>query len=138
MNPAFGLQVTVRKVAGYKESDRFDACFVAVLDINDLAAESASLDPSLIHSTKHVRPIARFSSSGTRMNRKEGIVLIELTGKKHFQFETLQLSYQCRVFLLYFPEGGCLRFELLFLSREANEHIQVIGSLNQRREGLHL
>src|SRR6516164_6274244 len=138
MNPAFGLQVAIRVFTGYEKSDRFDSRLVSLLDINDLAVESAPLDPSLVHSTKHIRPIARLCSPCAGVNREKGVVLIELTRKEHFQLETLQLSYQGRVLLLCFPKGRYLRSKLFFLSCKANKDLQILHSLNECGEGLHL
>src|SRR5262249_32615402 len=68
MHAALGLKVSIRVLAAYQQSDRFDADFFALLNVHGLRLKAASLNPALIHPQQHVGPITRLGAAGTRVN----------------------------------------------------------------------
>ena len=135
MHAALGVQITVGIFAAHEQRDRFDPDFFALLDIDRLRAESAPLDPALIHPQKHVGPIARLRPARAGVNRHEGIRAIILAREKLPQLELLEFLHESRVFRrdFLFRSGarrrvGFLRGELLAALRNRRRPVAVPAS----------
>ena len=94
--------MSVAVLACYQQGHRFDSDFFALLNIHCLRFETAALDPALVHSKQHVRPIARFSSAGSGMNRHKRVGPIVFAGEKLAELELIELMRQTVVFDRHF------------------------------------
>ena len=98
MHATLGLEMSVRILAGHQQSDGFDAYFFALLNVDSLRFETASLDPALVHSQQHIGPIARLGAACARVNCNKRIRAIVFARKKLAQLEFIELMSQAVLF----------------------------------------
>src|SRR3981081_3172591 len=98
MDPSLSLQITVCVLAGNQDRDRTNPRLFTLFDVDDLALEPASFDPTLVHSEQDVSPMTRFGATRSRMNGHISIVLTEFTGKQHLQLDGLEFFQDRFVF----------------------------------------
>ena len=90
VDSALGGQVAEGVFARHPQGHRFDADFVPVLDVDNRNAESAAFRPALIHTQKHVGPIAGLGSSRSGLDAEEGVGCVARPGKEHLQLKLAQ------------------------------------------------
>jgi hypothetical protein len=77
VDAGFGLEIAVGVVAFHRESNALDAGFLARLIFQDLFPIAAAVRPAEIQAQQYLRPVLRFSSTGTRVksyNRISSVV----------------------------------------------------------------
>ncbi len=72
MHAGFGFQVAVGIGAGDFDGNALDAGFFAVLQIENIRAETAAFDPAQVHARQHLRPILRSGAAGAGMDGEDG------------------------------------------------------------------
>ena len=138
MHAPFSLEITIRILTADKRRNGFDAGFVTLLDIDDLATEPILFDPTLVHAEEHICPIAGFCSSSAGMDREESAVFIEFAREEHFELETFQFFQDGIVLMRDLAKRGQLTFGMLFLFRKRSQDIEIVCLLDESRERLHL
>jgi hypothetical protein len=87
MHSALTLQVTERVLAADGEGRTLDPGFLPLQALQKLRLEAALLGPAQIHPQQHLRPVLRLGSTGSRVDRHQGIVSILGAGELQFELE---------------------------------------------------
>src|ERR1700694_2458370 len=82
MHAALGVEITVGVFTAHQQRDRFYSDFFTGLNVYRFRFKTAALDPALIHSQKHVGPIARLRAARAGMDGEKRVRAIVFAGKK--------------------------------------------------------
>ena len=91
VNPMLTLEIAVSVVSFNSQDSTFNACFIAMGNIQCLSVVIMPFRPPQIHSEQHTCPILRFRAASTSVNGKYGIVGIVLAAQNQLTFHLLKL-----------------------------------------------
>src|SRR5471032_1244132 len=126
MHATLSVEISVSVLAAHQQGGGFYSDFFAGLDVDRFRFETAALDPALIHSQKHVCPIARLRSTGAGMDGEKRVRAIVLAGKKLAQLELGQLVREPLMLLRYFAFRFAARVGIAFLSGQLLKRFEVV------------
>ncbi len=90
MDARLGLEQPLGERPGDRERRAFDACVVAGLDVHEVHFEALVLGETLVHTEKHLRPVAGFGASRPCVNSEDGVERVLLLTEHFLEFDLLE------------------------------------------------
>ena len=134
MNPFFAFKIAVGIYPLHLHGYAFNSRLIAVKIIKLCYLIAMLFAISSVHAVKHAGPVLCFGSARARMQCKNCIVCIILTGKQRCKVHLLGIVFQLLKLLLYLRHR---RFIIHFL-RELNKRLHIIGCTVKRLQTVQL
>jgi hypothetical protein len=138
MDSPFGLAIAVSVLSLDEQCRALDSGGFTHEDVLDFHFPAASLGPPLIHAHQHVRPIAGFRPTRSRVDAQNAVTLVVRAIEEDLQLERIQFLKKLREVLLELGLNFGLRAFRLGLSQLDHDVkvFQLLLRLEQRINSL--
>ena len=125
MHALFAAQEAVGVFTVHLKGYGLEARLVAVEHIDELDGEAVAFAVTGVHAVKHERPILRFRSARTRVQRKVAVVAVVVAAQQAFQSKLFQIALQLFDFLARLGQ----QVGILHFLGKLHGGIHIVGAL---------